>query len=331
MVGSNNGSTSYTRRCRLLIIILACVSYFASAFSNHLCHHRLSISISTTTKIINTQTPLQQPPTRSWTTFSAATSIVDTNETRKSAESTFWRTVPTSSSPSENGTSKLPAVAGIDRENGPLPPGAYKQIGERDSITSCLLGIGIRSQVNSDDGNEIWEEASKNCQKLIDSGFNTFVMNNPAADDLKRLPLSKKKTIRRGETNKARIRLEKQRKQNLVLKTKIRHEAEENFYKVLHLNTPKSVLRSCNFMVNLEVPAVLSTEHTKYSGIDEEQATMSFGNGWMVRESVGNALKRVKGETLGSVVLECKSSTAWCRLQHCMNLVSDNLLLILSS
>ena len=308
MVGCN-GSTSHVRRCLLL---LACVAYFACAFSNHLCHHRLSISISTRTKNINTQTPLQSP-TRSWARFSAVTSIVDTNETSKSAESTFWRTVPTSSSPSENGTShKLPAIAGIDRETGPLPPGAYKQIGERDSITPCLLGIGIRSQVNSDDGNEIWKEASKNCQKLIDSGFNTFVMNNPAADDLKSAPLNKKKTIRRGEIDKTKtmIALEKQRKQNLVLKTKIRHEAEENFYKVLHQNTPKSVLRSCNFMVNLEVPAVLSTEHTKYSGIDEEQATMSFGNGWMVRESVGNALKRVKEETLGSVVLECKSSTA---------------------
>ena len=301
------GCTSYHYYFRRSLLGLACVAYFACAFSNHfcLCQHRLSISISKRTKNINTQTPLLQSPTR----FHATTSIIDTNETSKSAESNFWRTVPTSSS-SENGTSKLPAIAGIDRETGPLPPGAYKQIGERDSIISCLIGIGIRSQVNSDDGNEIWEEASKNCQKLIDSGFNTFIMNNPAADDLKSTSLSKKKTIRRGETEKAMIALKKRRKQNLVLKTKIRHESEEHFYKVLHQNTPKSVLRSCNFMFNLEVPAVLSTEQTKYSGSEEEQATtMSFGNGWMVRESVGNALKRVKMETLGSVVLECKSST----------------------
>ena len=301
MVGCNG-----SRLFRRSLLVLACVAYFACAFSisNHLCQHRLSISISKRTKNINTQTPLlQSSPTR----FHATTSIIDTNETSKSAESNFWRSVPTSST--ENGTSKLPAIAGIDRETGPLPPGAYKQIGERDSITSCLIGIGIRSQVNSDDGNEIWEEASKNCQKLIDSGFNTFIMNNPAADDLKSTSLSKKKTIRRGETDKAMIALEKRRKQNLVLKTKIRHESEEHFYKVLHQNTPKSVLRSCNFMFNLEVPAVLSTEQTKYSGSEEEQATMSFGNGWMVRESVGNALKRAKMETLGSVVLECKSST----------------------
>ncbi len=312
MVGCN-GSRSSCNYFRRSLLVLACVAYFACAFSisNHLCQHRLSIiSISKRTKNINTQNPLlQSSPTRSWTRFHATTSIIDANETSKSAESNFWRTVPTSPSP-ENGTSKLPAIAGIDRETGPLPPGAYKQIGERDSITSCLIGIGIRSQVNSDDGNEIWEEASKNCQKLIDSGFNTFIMNNPAADDLKSTSLSKKKTIRRDEIDKAMIALEKRRKQNLVLKTKIRHESEEHFYKVLHQNTPKSVLRSCNFMFNLEVPAVLSTEQTKYSGSEEEQATtMSFGNGWMVRESVGNALKRVKMETLGSVVLECKSST----------------------
>jgi len=52
----------------------------------------------------------------------------------------------------------------------------------------------------------------------------------------------------------------------------------------------------------------------------------------MVRESVGNALKRVKEESLGSVVLECKSSTVWCSsLQHHMNDISDNSLIILLS
>mmetsp|Transcript_11884 Transcript_11884/g.20190 ORF Transcript_11884/g.20190 Transcript_11884/m.20190 type:complete len:529 (-) Transcript_11884:1030-2616(-) len=300
MVGCSG--TSFVRRC---LLILACVAYVACAFSN-LCHHRVSIA---RTKNINTQYPHLQLSTRSWSRFLAATSIADTNETSKSAESTFWRTVPTSSS--ENGTSKLPAIAGIDRETGPLPPGAYKQIGERDTITSCLLGIGIRSQASNDDGNEVWKEASKNCQKLVDAGFNTFIMNNPAADDLKSAKVSTQKTIQRGrgKTEKLMIALEKQRLQNLVLRTKIRHEAEENFYKVLHQNTPKSVLRSCNFMVNLEVPAILSTEQQKNSGVDEEQPTQSFGNGWMVRESVGNALKRVKEESLGSVVLEyCEHS-----------------------
>ena len=57
-------------------------------------------------------------------------------------------------------------------------------------------------------------------------------------------------------------------------------------------------------MVNLDVPSILSTEHQK--GVDEDQLAVPFGNGWMVRESVGDALKRIKGETLGSVVLECK-------------------------
>ncbi len=305
------GWCSGVRRC---LLILACVACFACAFSNRFCHHRLSII--TRTKNVNTQSSHIQPPTPSRAKFLAATSAIDTNETSKSAESTFWLTVPTSSSQSENGTSNLPAIAGIDRETGPLPPGAYKQIGERDTIVSCLLGIGIRSQANSDDGAEVWEEASKNCQKLIDSGFNTFVMNNPAANDLKSATVSKKKTISRGNIEKAMISLEKQRKQNLVLRTKIRHEAEEHFYKVLHQNTPKSVLRSCNFMVNLEVPAILSTEQQRYSGVDDEQSTLSFGNGWMVRESVGNALKRMKMETLGSVVLECKSSAVWCNLQY---------------
>mmetsp|Transcript_19120 Transcript_19120/g.27228 ORF Transcript_19120/g.27228 Transcript_19120/m.27228 type:complete len:528 (+) Transcript_19120:111-1694(+) len=296
---------SGVRRC---LLILACVACFACAFSNRLCHHRLSII--TRTNNSNSQCPHLQPSTPSWTRFLAATSIIDSNETSKSAESTFWLTVPTSSSQSESGTSNLPAIAGIDRETGPLPPGAYKQIGERDTIVSCLLGIGICSQANSDDGDEVWEEASKNCQKLIDSGFNTFVMNNPATNDLKSATVSKKKSMRRGNAERAMLSLEKQREQNLVLRTKIRHEAEEHFYKVLHQNTPKSVLRSCNFMVNLEVPAILSTDQRKHSGVDEEQS-LSFGNGWMVRESVGNALKRVKMETLGSVVLEWKNHSPY--------------------
>ena len=314
---AGGSGTSFVPRC---LFILAYVAYVTCAFSNRLRHHRLSIIARTTN--INAQHAHLQPPTGSFTRVLAATSTIDTNlETGKSAESTFWLAVPTTSA-SNNRTSKLPAFAGLDRETGPLPPGAYKQIGEKDSISSCLLAIGIQSQANSDDGNEVWEEASKNCQKLVDSGFNTFIMNNPAADDLKSATKvsNKKKRIQRGRTEKSMIALEKQRQQNRILRTKIRHETEENFYKVLHQNTPMSVLRYCNFMVNLEVPAILSTEQHKYSGLDEEQSTVPFGNGWMVRESVGNALKRVKGECLGSVVLECKSATICCILQQRINL-----------
>jgi hypothetical protein len=306
---------SFTLRC---LFILAYVAYFTCAFCNRLRYQRLSIVART--KNINTQHAHLQPSTRPRARSLAATSTIDTNETSKSAESTFWLAVPTTSTSTKNGTSKLPAIAGLDRESGLLPPGAYKQIGQEDTITSCLLAVGIRPRVNNDDGNEIWDEASKNCQKLIDSGFNTFLMNNPAADDLKSATVSKNKTMQRGRSSeKTMIALEKQRQQNRSLRTKIRHEAEEKFYKVLHQNTPMSVLRSCNFMVNLEVPTILSTQQQKYSGVDEEQSTVPFGNGWMVRESVGKALKRVKIETLGSVVLECKSSTDCCFLHHRIN------------
>ena len=82
-----------------------------------------------------------------------------------------------------------------------------------------------------------------------------------------------------------------------------------------------SVLGSCHFIANVEVPAILSTQQQKYSGVDEEQNSVPFGNGWMVRESVGNALKRAKCETLGSVVLECKYSKDCCILQHYIHFI----------
>jgi len=309
MAGSS--AFSFILRC---LFVLAYVEYFTCAFCNSLRYHRLSIVPST--KNINRQQAHLQLSTRPWTRFLADTSIVDTNETSKSAESTFWLAVPTTSTSSSNGTSKLPSIAGLDRETGLLPSGAYKTFGEGDIITSCLLAIGIRPRVCNDDGGQIWEEASKNCQKLIDSGFNTFLMNNPSADDLKSVTVRRKTTIQRGRTEKEMIALEKQSQQIRCLRTKIRHEAEDNFYKALHQNTPMSVLRSCHFIANIEVPAILSTQQQKYSGVDEEQNSVPFGNGWMVRESVGNALKRAKCETLGSVVLECKYSKDCCILQH---------------
>ena len=279
---------------RCSVFILPYVTYFTCAFSNRLHHHLQSVTRTISNRA---QNPRPHSLTRSWASFLDPASIIDSNETRKSAESTFWLSVPASPSLSNNvDTTKLPAIAGLDKESGPLPPGAYKQIGDRDTITSCLLGIGIQPEVTSDEGNEIWEEASRNCQKLIDSGFNTFIMNNPDTDDPMRLS--------KGKYNK--IRLDKS---DNAMRTKIRHEAEDNFYKLLQQNTPNSILATCHFMVNLEVPSILSTEQQKYYGAGNDESAPVFGNGWMVRESVVDALKRVKGETLGSVVLECKSST----------------------
>lgn len=287
------------------LLVLAYVAYFTCAFfSAQLCNnHRLQHFRTD----IGAQTCIH-PSTRSWTRICVAAttafSNVDANETNKSAESTFWLAVPdaTSASLSKNGTSKFPAIAGLHRESGLLPPGAYKQVVREGTMKSCLIAIGIRPPLNTDDGNVVWEEGVRNAQKLIDSGFNTFVMTN---SDTKS-PRYGKETKRRrgGSPSKHMIAIEKQRQLDRFLRINSRHEAEQNFYNALQQNTPPSILRSCHFMVNLDVPSILSTEHQK--GIDEDQLAVPFGNGWMVRESVGDALKRIKGETLGSVVLECK-------------------------
>ena len=152
------------RFIRCFVFILPYVTYFTCAFSNRLHHHLQSVTRTVSNCV---QNPRPHSLTQSWASFLESASIVDSNETSKSAESTFWLSVPASPSLSNTDTSKLPAITGLDKESGPLPPGAYKQFGERDTITSCLLGIGIQPEVTSDDGNEIWVEASRNCQKLI--------------------------------------------------------------------------------------------------------------------------------------------------------------------
>ena len=301
---ARNNTFIHLLRC---LLVLAYVAYFTCAFfSAQLCNNHRLQHVRTD---IGARRVGIQPSTRSRTRLcvatTAASSNVDANETNKSAESTFWLAVPdaTSASLSNNGTSKFPAIAGLHRESGPLPPGAYKQVvGEDDTMKSCLIAIGIRPPLNTDDGNVVWEEGVRNAQKLIDSGFNTFVMTNPD----EKSPKYAKETKQRGgrSLSKYMIALEKQRKFDRFLRINSRHEAEQNFYNALQLNTPPSILRSCHFMVNLDVPSILSTEHEK--GIDEDQPAVPFGNGWMVRESVGDALKRIKGENLDSVVLECK-------------------------
>jgi len=287
------------------LLVLAYVAYFTCAFfcaqlcNNHRLHHFRTD--------VGAQRVGIQPSTRSRTRLrvatTAASSNVDANETNKSAESTFWLAVPDATSASNNGTSKFPAIPGLHRESGPLPSGAYKQVvREDDTIKSCLIAIGIRPPLNTDDGNVVWVEGVRNAQKLIDSGFNTFVMTNPDGKS----PMDGKKTKQRGggSPSKYMIAREKQRQLDRFLRINSRHEAEQNFYNALQQNTPPSILRSCHFMVNLDVPSILSTDHQK--GVDEDQPAVPFGNGWMVRESVGDALRRIKGETLGSVVLECK-------------------------
>jgi len=304
----SNKKTAFVFLLRCLLI-LTYVAYFTFALSSRLSNSNRRLSSSRANNISAQYAPLLRRFALSRTRLLAAETslILDTkNETHKSAESTFWLAVPdTNAATSPKVVSKLPAIAGLDRESGPLPPGAYKLIAEEDTITSCLLAIGIRPPVNSDDGSVVWEEGARNCQKLIDSGFNTFLMNNLDADNLEDSIMLEKITKQRRRTQKSPIAVEKQRQKYRSLTTKIRHEAEENFYRVLRQNTPLSVLRSCHFMVTLEVPPILSTEQRK---VEYEQSTLPFGNGWMVRESVCDALKRTKGETIGSLILERESA-----------------------
>jgi diketogulonate reductase-like aldo/keto reductase len=218
-----------------------------------------------------------------------------------SPETNFW-TARTQNNTSCLSSDSIPAILRLDRETGPLPPGAYHKstIDEREVTAPCLITIGITPPTQTDDaGEDVWREGVRNCQTLIDSGFNTFRVNNchfirnkmNKGDNRKRSPVS--------------AALDSM--QQLATNTENRHQSEAKFYQKLRQNTPSSVLRSCHFMVNLEMPLALSGL-AQLPGMENEITQAPFGNGWMLKESVSSALLRTKRECLDSVVLECEFS-----------------------
>ena len=220
---------------------------------------------------------------------------------QKSSESTFWTAIAQKNETlSSDG---IPAIPQIDRETGPLPPGSYRQreIDDyaRDASAPCLITVAIRPQsTNTDNTREdIWTEGVKNCQNLIDSGFNTFRM----IDGDTKLETRRRRTI--GRRSSLSIALE--HIQLSAATTDARHEAETNFYSKLRQNTPSSILRTCYFMTNIEIPFVLSED---FPGMEDEISPVSFGNGWVMRESISSALLRTKAECLDSVVLEYRNN-----------------------
>lgn len=220
----------------------------------------------------------------------------------KSPESNFFTAIPHKNTTSYD---DIPAIPHLDRDAGPLPPGAYRTTDidhGQDITTPCLIGIGIQPTSNAKDGKEVSGEGVKNCQKLIDSGFNAFRVNNC---------YERHKNIKIYDGNKRIKSPDSIAWENMklrTLRTEIRHEAETNFYQTLRQSTPSSVLRSCHFMVNLEVPSILPVK-TDMPGVGEDMTPVPFGNGWMVRESVSNALLRTKGENLNSVILEYREKS----------------------
>ena len=215
----------------------------------------------------------------------------------KSSESTFWIAIDrkNQTSPSDS----IPVVPQLDRETGPLPPGAYRHSNCDDgkyAIAPCRITVGIRPPSNSDDGEDVWAEGVKNCQNFIDAGFNSFRVND--------CYMKQENRRRRNIGRRSHLSVALEHMQRRAMKTEARHEAETNFYGKLRHGTPSSILRSCHFMVNVDIPSILSDD---IRGIESEIPPVSFGNGWMVRESISSALLRTKGECLDSVVLECKS------------------------
>ena len=283
-----NGCNSHTAKCCLLI--LASVVLFSSALvsvSHHIkvtrrAHRRPLLRLESTTK-----------------SGSNHQSTASSSSPQKSPESNFWTSITQKNTTSSSG---IPAIHRLDRETGLLPPGAYHNIDiddGRDVISPCMIAVGIHPPVTGNGGKGVWREGVENCQKLIDSGFNTFKVN----------PSYEKKDERKRLVRNGRRRDPSsfvwERMQQRTFQTNVRHEAETEFYQTLQQDTPSSVLRSCHFMVNLEIPSVLS-EESATRGRDKEISPVAFGNGWMVRESVSNALLRTKGECLDSVILECE-------------------------
>jgi len=223
---------------------------------------------------------------------------------QKSPESNFWIAINQKDTPSSP-TSDIPAIPRLDCETGRLPPGAYHNIDIDDGnnvISPCLIAVGIQPPLNANDGKDVWREGVRNCQKHIDSGFNTFRVNNSCEQN------KKKKYGRRRQKSPSSIAWENA--QQRTFQTENGHQAETKFYHTLRQNTPLSVLRSCHFMVNLEIPSILS-EDSVTRGSEKELSPVSFGNGWMVRESVSSALMRTKQECLNSVILEYRNKSPY--------------------
>eukprot|EP00578_Thalassiosira_sp_NH16_P025839 CAMPEP_0181086678 /NCGR_PEP_ID=MMETSP1071-20121207/5874_1 /TAXON_ID=35127 /ORGANISM="Thalassiosira sp., Strain NH16" /LENGTH=489 /DNA_ID=CAMNT_0023168529 /DNA_START=62 /DNA_END=1528 /DNA_ORIENTATION=+ len=227
------------------------------------------------------------------------------DSSQKTPESNFWF-----ASTQKNATGGVPAIPQLVHETGYLPPGAYCSSGSTDSKASaspCLIAIGIQPPLNAD-GEHVWREGVKNCQKLIDSGFNTFRVND--CHDENEDSKSKSHTNKRSKRRKSPSSIALEQFMHDTLRTEIRHQAETKFYDTLRKSTPPSVLRSCFFMTNLEIPSILS-EDTVIAGSSKDASPVPYGNGWMVRESISETLLRTKGECLDSVVLEYRKNSPY--------------------
>lgn len=214
---------------------------------------------------------------------------------QKSSESNFW--IARTHNNTSLALDSIPAIPHLDRETGPLPPGAYKCIDDDDNLITQYCLIAVRIQPPSDDinnnGEDIWREGVKNCQKLIDAGLNSFKVDNGYVNN--KVGKSKHKRM-----TPSSIAIEQMKQHNLQIE--MRHQAEKDFYHILQQSTPSSVLRSCHFSVNMEIPSILSVESNRMN----TDTVHTYGNGWMVREDISNALLRTKRDCLDSVVLECK-------------------------
>lgn len=226
----------------------------------------------------------------------------DLLQVEKSPESNFWRAAlqtPPSSS--------LPAIDGIDRETGPLPPGAYKKVeynGDGCGSNICLIGVKIRPPANPKQGDDIWTEGVKNCQKMIDSGFNTFSVGNAPGKN-SNVSTTKRDRDDRIRQTKRSLDAAKKLQEQYTQWTIERHDSERQFYSKLRQNTPSSVLSSCHFTVDIEVPSIL---HVADPILDKNKPAPSvpYGNGWAVRKSISDSLLRVKTDCFDSVSLICK-------------------------
>lgn len=229
----------------------------------------------------------------------------DVTRVKKSAESSFWHATPQPNS----GLSSLPAIHGIERETGHLPPGAYQTIASErgDESNTCLIGVKIRPPANPNQGDDIWTEGVNNCQKMIDSGFNSFSVGNSYGDVL---PIETKQ-IDKTRVTKQFLEAAKKLQDQYTARTLQRHAYESEFYAKLRKSTPSSVLRSCQFAVDVEIPSIL---HVADPILDKNKPApaVSYGNGWAVRKSISDALLRVKSDCLDSVILECKFSLSSC-------------------
>lgn len=264
----------------IIVILIACCLLTADSFINSWTFRSLK-KTSPTTSIITRYiaTPKRRREDDEYPYISKYNENQDKrddrNNVQKSNESNFWYSVKNKSSTRQEDV--IPYQPILD-DDGPLPFGSYKQLGNREyqSKRICALSIALdfwNSRLNSDTEMDM-SSVIQNVHTLIDSGFTSFQLFN---DD-----------HRISTSSIANINMEPSWKQTFI---------EQNVYHKVVKETPTSVLNECNLSTRISVPKLIREGNYQSNYISDE-TVFAFREG-AVRQNIGQSIKNIFGQANG--------------------------------